>query len=112
MDKLIGWVDGMNAPKALIDGDGCDRCDTLCDGECWKCSLQKIYDRLAEYEAIGTVEEFERLSEGVDEVTSVSINPGEMRTTFDFGLTINFKNPISYREAQKKVQSALNSLLK
>ena len=112
MDKLIGWVDGMNAPKALIDGDGCDRCDTLCDGECWKCSLQKIYDRLAEYEAIGTVEEFERLSKGGDEVTSVSINPGEMRTTFDFGLTINFKNPISYREAQEKVQSALNSLLK
>lgn len=74
--------------------------------------MQKIYDRLAEYEEIGTVEEFERLSEGVDEVTSVSINPGEMRTTFDFGLTINFKNPISYREAQEKVQSALNSLLK
>ena len=112
MDKLIGWVDGMNAPKTLIDGDGCDRCDTLCDGECWKCPLKKICDRLAEYEANGRVEEVERLSEGVDEVTSVSINPGEMRTTFDFGLTINFKNPISYREAQEKVQSALNSLLK
>lgn len=99
---LMCEFDGYATPKCLINERGeYSQCGDICTGNCDECQLQKVFDKLAAYEAK------ER-----GEVVSVSVEPDEPKTHHNLRLSVEFKEPISFDEAKERIFNAINPVLK
>lgn len=100
-ENLIIRFDDMNVPKALMKDGDCVCCDEFCNSvdSCTDCPLQKIFDKLAAYEAK------ER-----NDVENVTVEPDEPKTKHSLRLTVEFNDPISFDEAKQLISNAINTL--